>query len=220
MNALVTRIESAILFNPRVELVPAAPSEKGLSWRDHAKKGDRSMFWSIEGDVVAGDQTVHVTVNSVRAAFTDSGELVWLGVEPDGLDKEGNPLPKSMISQYQAIHCASFHVEDGEIKFDEAPIIDDQGNEVPFDFVFGVKHFVFVANGKTLCLKNLRLDYKADDPRFARGHCDDYEVVDAPKAVAKGPASALGARAPKAVEYRTAARPTATATPATTALKM
>ena len=196
MNTIPTRIENAILIDPVIEIVPSAGTRNPQSnWRERAKLGKPSMFYSITGTVLAGDAAIKVTVNDIGVRFNEDGTFLGLGVEPEGLDADGHPVPQSQVSNFQADHCLKFHVDgEGNIVFDEA---------IPegIDPAWGVKHFVYRAQGKTLALHNLRLTLK-DDPRFADGFCDGYEVVDEPKAVAHGPARTLTMRAPKTVVYR------------------
>ena len=213
MNTIPTHLASAILLNPEIEIVPSAGTKNPKNhWREQAKLGKPSMFYSIKGTVLAGDVALSVTINDIACRFNPDGSFKGLGVEPEGLDEHGEPVAQSQVSAFQADHCAKFHVKDGEIVFDEEPIIDAAGNA--FDFAYGVKHFVYRQNGKTLRLNNLRLELKQGGEKFANGFCEGYEVVDEPRPEATGATRKLTLRAPKAVSYnaeRQAARATKTA---------
>jgi hypothetical protein len=212
MNTIPTRILSAILLNPEIEIVPSAGTKNPKNnWREQAKLGKPSMFYSVRGTVLAGDVSLQVTVNDIACRFNADGTFKGLGLEPEGVDEQGNPVAQSQVSAFQADHCAKFHVEGDEIVFDEAPIIQPDGT--PFDLAFGVKHFVYRQSGKTLCLSNLRLEVKPGE-KYATGFCDGYTVVDEPRPEATGAVRKLSLRAPKAVSYsseRQAARAAKTA---------
>lgn len=220
MNTIPTHITEAILLNPEIEIVPSAGTKNPKNhWREQAKLGKPSMFYSVKGTVLAGDVALNVTVNDIACRFNPDGSFKGLGIEPEGLDENGEPLAQSQVSAFQADHCAKFHVEDGQIVFDEEPIIGEDGKE--FDLAFGVKHFVYRAAGKTLKLKNLRLEIKQGGEKFANGFCEGYEVVDEPRPEATGAVRKLTLRAPKAVSYnaeRAAARQTKQAVPQDIAL--
>ena len=213
MNTIPTHITEATLLNPEIEIVPSAGTKNPKNhWREQAKLGKPSMFYSVKGTVLAGDVALTVTVNNIACGFNPDGSFKGLGVEPEGVDEHGDPVAQSQVSAFQADHCAKFHVEDGQIVFDEVPIIGTDGKE--FDLVYGVKHFVYRAAGKTLKFKNLRLELKQGSEKFANGFCESYEVVDEPRPEATGTARKLNMRAPKAVSYnadKAAARQTKTA---------
>lgn len=214
MNTIPTFLKSAVLLRPEITIVPAAGTKNpNNAWREQAKLGKPAMFYSVQGEIAAGDATVRVTVNNIACKIEADGSFHGLGLEQEGADEHGNPLPQSQVSAFQADHCAKFHVEGGEIVFDEEPIITADGT--PFDFAYGVKHLVYRAAGKTLRLDNLRLEFK-DDPRYATGLCESYAVVDEPRPEAKGAVRRLTLQAPKTVSYnadRQAARAAKTAVP-------
>lgn len=201
MNTIPTRIEHAVLIDPVIEIVPSAGTRNPKSnWRERAKLGLPSLFYSVTGTVLAGDVAIKVTVNDIACKIDEQGQIIGLGVEPTGVDADGNPVPQSQVSNFQADHCLKFHVDgEGSIVFDEPIPKTNEGVEI--DPAWGLKHFVYRAQGKTLSLHNLRLAIK-DDPKFADGFCDGYEVVDEPRAVAHGAPRSLSLRAPKTVIYR------------------
>ena len=199
MNTVPTRLASAILLNPEIEIVPSAGTKNPKNnWREQAKLGRKSMFYSIRGTVLAGDVALQVTLNDISCRFNEDGSFKGLGLEPEGVDEQGNPVAQSQVSAFQADHCAKFHVKDDEIVFDEEQIVQPDGTA--FDFAYGVKHFVYRQSGKTLKLNNLRLEIKPGE-KFATGFCESYEIADEPRPEATGAVRKLTLRAPKSVSY-------------------
>lgn len=221
MNTVPTFLKSAVILRPEINIVPAAGTKNPEnSWQAQAKLGKRSMFYSVQGDIVAGDVTLRVAVNNIPVRFEADGSFKGLGIEPEGVDEQGNPLPQSQVSAFQSDHCAKFHVEGEEIVFDEEPIVQPDGT--PFDFAYGVKHLVYRQAGKTLRLDNLRLEVKPGE-KYATGYCEAYTIVDEPRPEAQGAARKLTLRAPKTVTYnaeRQAARAGKQAVPETLGLSM
>jgi len=204
----VSALDEAVIINPYVELVPSR------GWRDRAAQGlPPSMFFSVRGDIVAGNETINVEVQGLQATDPD-GSLKLLGLEHQRSSDGAGYLvcPPARQKSFAAI----VGDERGDAKLDAAgmPVLAP-GETLPEGWQpwHVVKSTVFTTPGKTLKLKGVSLSFK--DATTAGGHrCADarisgYEIVDAPRV------EAAGGKATAAPKFGCAARATSRATAAT-----
>lgn len=179
-----------------------------LSWRERWEQdGIPSMFYSVTGSAVVNGRTkrVSTSIPAVR-----DGVLCALGVE--FADKSGNTR---MLSEYQAPQSLKCRVEKGELVFDEALPVSEDGQECPAEY--GLSFLVFAGSRKAIVLKDVQVT-KADTSKKGTEYMDvhalsGYEVVNV--GVATGGAVAAGFTLPTGPVTRQAARDTRAAAPAT-----
>lgn len=192
MNASkVSAVESAVLRNLSVELVPSS------NWRERAKKGELAMFYSVTGELAAGAENVRVTfsVDAVR----DNG-LVALGLEKAAADgtqyrllaNRGNGHEAKVMSDVDANGRLVPKMVDGQPVYAEPEIITENGTAFPMSY--GSKYLVNCDRSKTLKISGVGLRYEATTQGgnpCAHASVDAIEVVDAPRTQALGGAVTL-----------------------------
>lgn len=217
MNAATNRISflaEGMLTNAFVELVPAK------NWRERAKAGDKpSMFYSVKGDIVAGDVVVRGELNI--DALSEDGEPMSLGIERES--RAGELLA---LLPYDPKGHAAIVPNDAEGKpvlKDGVPVITEAIGDLPKGWSPShcVKFRVNTDGAKALLLKGVKFAY--DEASTASGHpcarlrAESFTVVDGPKRLAaSGPVLGFG-KVGASAGYQSAARKTAAAAPATQA---
>jgi hypothetical protein len=204
----VSALDEAVLINPYVELVPSR------GWRERMAQGLKpSLFFSIRGDILAGNETLNIEVQGIQATDAD-GALRLLGIEHQRASDGAGYLV--CPPQRQKSFAAIVGDEQGNAKLDAAgmPVLaPGEALAEGWEAWQVVKSTVFTQPGKTLKLKGVSLSFK--DATTAGGHrCADariqaYEVVDAPRI------EAAGGKATAAPKFGCAARATSRATAAT-----
>jgi len=190
----ITALDSAILRNMSVELVPSA------NWRERAKKNEAAMFYSVTGDIRAGDDCVRVTfsVDAVR-----DGALAALGVEKPAADGTRYRLMANRGDKGHEARVASDPDAGGRLVprldaagkpvFLEPEIITEAG--FAFDMALGCKYLVNTDRSKTLLIRGVQLRYEAEtrggNP-CAHASVERVEVTDAPRVQPLGGAFTLG----------------------------
>jgi hypothetical protein len=233
MNAnRVTFLQTAVLTNLFVELLPRKV------WRQLAaeKKAPR-MFYSVKGDLIAGDQVVHAELE--LNALDSKGALQAIGIERPSLrdGKVLHVLPTDAKSHAIVLAVETVTGADGQpeirTKVDAkgvpvpieavalpADAVNDQGDVVPWSIAHCCKYRVSIDGAKALQLTDVQLSYA--DAFTSSGHpCASVvpkgvAVVDAPARIGAsgGPANffaLIGASG----GYQAAARRTAVAAAAT-----
>ena len=213
-------IKYLVLTQPKVTLHPhkGGVREDGSvrqSWRERWETSkEPSMFYSVTGDAVVGDRLQRVTT-SIPAVR--DGVLCALGVER--ADSSGST---KMLSEFQAPQSLKCRVENGELVFDEALPVSEDGQECPAEY--GLSFLVFTDGRKAIALKDAVIQDSGVSERGTE-YADvralgGYEVVDAPSRGATGGAVAAGFSLPKGPVTHRAARDTRTAAPATVDVAM
>jgi hypothetical protein len=210
----ISFLKEGVVINPFVELVPAR------NWAERAAAGlPPSLFYSVKGDVIVGDDVVRVEINI--AATDEQGVLKALGLERE--DRNGNTLvvlanePKG-----HAIMLVSAQDANGRT----VPVIQDghpvalNPAQVPAGWpVEACCKFRVNSDGqKALKVTNLRLAYDeattAGGHACAKGQIESFAVVAAPPRVAAAGAPVAFGKIGSAPAYQAAARRTAVAAPA------
>ena len=220
MNNSKQVIKSLVLTNLKITLHPHKGGARDdgsvrQSWRERWETSkEPSMFYSVTGNAVVNDRLQRVTT-SIPAVR--DGVLCALGVER--ADKSGNTR---MLSEYQAPQSLKCRVENGELVFDEALPVSEDGQECPAEY--GLSFLVFTDGRKAIALKDAVIRDSGVSERgteYADVHAlGGYEVVDAPSRGATGSAASTTYALPKGPITRRAARDTRAAAPATVDVAM
>lgn len=204
MNALsnsaaapaASAVSSAVMSDLFIELVPST------RWRERLAAGEKpSMFYSVSGNLVAGNNVVRAEV-AVQATNAD-GALLPI----DGLTNGEFTLRP--IAQQKGFAAANPDA-DGNVKLRPDGTPDIVG-ELPAGWqgYHVLKAVAHRRSGKTLRLSGVRLSYEGAVTKTghacAKAQADGYEVVDAPAGLA---ATGAPVAAPK---FAAAARRNSTA---------
>lgn len=187
-----------------VELVPSPAYNKGEApvWVEAAKRGQKSMFFSLRGDIdgFGGYAKARVEFNIDAVS---GNQILW----PEFVARDQAGRPGLHLLARDGDHCAKvrtipdekgravailvdgkpcFH-DDQDIVVEEGP---DKGKN--FDLRYGSRWLVDTVRGKTLKLGKTRLVLQAEKDGVAFFHAKtaSYEIVDALTCAARGSASA------------------------------
>lgn len=193
MNTAVIKLDSLTLDGIRAELVPSP------DWRERAKRGRKSMFYSVSGRATVDGKPARVEVNI--DAVTRENKLSKLGLEMQ--DARGTVL-RHLANRGEKDHTAKVKSAagdrpdtivpvylDGKPEWDEDAILITDGEDRGslFDLRYGARYLVNTDRGLTVKLGECELTAEATSSRGEtcyRARTAGYEIVRALRAHASG----------------------------------